>query len=101
MTAMVRINPQLPLPIKATRRELLQAGSKRIMGVAQTKRLDSPEALSLVIRWGIYIDQADHPPTTCHRCSRQLMWDSIHLRYNHSESGHQWCASHAGGVAVV
>lgn len=94
MTTMTKDKPM------ASRQELLQAGSKRIMGVARAKRLDSEEALSLVIRWGVYIDQADHPPVACERCSHELVWDSIHLRYNHSESGHQWCSSHAGGTAI-
>ena len=99
--ATMTVRPQLPLPIKATREELLQAGAKRIMGVARTKRLDSDEALALVIRWGIYIDQTEHPATTCARCRRSLVWDSIHLRYNHEASGHQWCHSHSGGTAIV
>lgn len=99
-TATMTVRPQLPLSIKATREELLRAGSKRIMGVAHTKRLDSPEALALVIRWGTYIDQTDHPATACKRCSRSVVWDSINLRYNHEASGHQWCATHAGGTAI-
>ena len=101
MTTTVMTKPQLPLPIKATRKELLQAGAKRIMGVARTKRLDSAEALALVIRWGTYIDQTEHPAAKCGRCTRSLVWDSIHSRYNHEASGHQWCHSHSGGTAIV
>lgn len=98
---MMTANAQLPIPREATRSELLRAGSKRIMGVAHTKRLDSPEALALVIRWGTYIDQVDHPSATCKRCSRSVVWDSINLRYNHEASGHQWCHSHSGGTAIA
>lgn len=93
------ISHLVPMPSGAQRPELLAAGAKRIMGVAKNKGCDSVEVFELVIRWGRYIDQADHKPTTCRNCTLQLVWNSFDLNYVHAGSGHKHCSTHAGRTA--
>lgn len=82
-----------------TSQELLQAGAKRIMGVARTKGIASTEVFELVIRWGQYVDQAAHPESSCGICGHPVRWNSFENCYIHTDSSHRYCSTHAGRTA--
>lgn len=70
------------------------------MGVVRNKGITSVEVYELVIRWGRYIDQAEHPTRVCKVCFHYIVWNSFDNCYVHEDSKHKHCSTHSGRVAT-